>query len=216
MWALLAVVATAAAVLSFSALSDLALLCGFHERLTWMMPVVVDAGAAAGALIWLGTSSPIRALRFARSLTWVLLASSVMGNAVVHYLAAYGLRPAWWLVVIVSAVAPSVLGSVIHLAVLVGRDVSMSPAIGLDVVEEPETPTVPPIPASVGVSAPAPKRVRMTETSDSLVSRTRELLPIGHVKLSRALGVGEYQAKQLLKQAKAEAPRNGVKVLEDA
>ena len=51
---LLAVVAAAAAVLSFSALRDLALLCGFAAELAWLLPVVVDAGAAAGSLVWLG------------------------------------------------------------------------------------------------------------------------------------------------------------------
>jgi hypothetical protein len=121
MWCLLAVVAGAAAVLSFSALRDLALLCGFAPSLAWLLPIVVDAGAAAGCLIWLGPDVGGTCIRFARTLTWLLLASSVAGNAVVHGLTAYGLRPAWWLVVLVSAVAPAVLGAVVHLAVLVGR-----------------------------------------------------------------------------------------------
>lgn len=121
MWLLLAVVAAAAAVLSFSALRDLATLCGFSTRLAWLLPIVVDAGAATGCLVWLRADRGSIPTRFARSLTWLLLASSVAGNAVVHGLTAYGLRPAWWLVVLVSAVAPAVLGAVVHLAVLVGR-----------------------------------------------------------------------------------------------
>ena len=48
---LLLVVAAAAAVLSFAALRDLALLCGFAPTLAWLLPVVVDAGAAAGSLV---------------------------------------------------------------------------------------------------------------------------------------------------------------------
>lgn len=120
MWVLLVVVASAAAVLSFSALRDLAILCGFHERLAWLLPLVVDAGAAAGCLVWLGRH-PGAGRRFARTLTWTLLASSVAGNAVVHGLTAYHLAAPWWLVVMVSAIAPAVLGAVVHLAVLISR-----------------------------------------------------------------------------------------------
>ena len=46
LYLLLTVVAGAAAMLSFAALRDLALLCGFGLRLAWLLPVVVDAGAA--------------------------------------------------------------------------------------------------------------------------------------------------------------------------
>ena len=220
MWTLLGIVAASAAVLSFSALKDLADLCGFHPKLSPLLPLVVDAGAAAGCLVWLSPKDVTKeARRFARALTWVLLASSVAGNAIVHGLSAYGLRPHWTLVVAVSAIAPGVLGAIVHLSVLVGR---VQHVVQLDVQEPapvaapPETRTVPPIPASVGVSPPATKPSMVGQSTDSLVSRTRELLPIGHVKLARELQVGEYRAKQLLKQAKAEAPRNGVKVLEDA
>jgi hypothetical protein len=118
---LLLVVAAAAAVLSFAALRDLALLCGFAPTLAWLLPVVVDAGAAAGSLVWLGGWAAGPARRFARALALALLGSSVAANALGHGLAAFRLAPAWWVVVIVSAVAPAVLGAVVHLAVLVGR-----------------------------------------------------------------------------------------------
>ena len=121
LFGLLAVVATAAAVLSFSALRDLALLCGFAPELAWLLPVVVDAGAAAGSLVWLGGRTHELARRFARTLALTLLGLSVGANALAHGLDAYRLAPAWWVVVIVSAIAPAVLGAVVHLAVLVGR-----------------------------------------------------------------------------------------------
>ncbi|MDQ2707633.1 MAG: hypothetical protein M3Z25_08355 [Actinomycetota bacterium] len=89
---------------------------------------MVDAGAAAGCLVWLGAASVERARRFARSLTWLLLGSSVTGNAVVHGLSAYHREPPWWLVVAVSAVAPAVLGAVVHLAVLVAQTTT-APAV---------------------------------------------------------------------------------------
>lgn len=121
LYGLLLVVAGAAAVLSFSALRDLALVSGFAPVLAWLLPVVVDAGAAAGSLVWLGGWSGEAARRFARCLALALLGLSVAANALGHGLAAFALAPAWWVVVIVSAVAPAVLGAVVHLAVLVGR-----------------------------------------------------------------------------------------------
>src|SRR5690242_19107602 len=121
LFGLLAVVAAAAAVLSFSALRDLALLCGFGPGLAWLLPVVVDAGAAAGSLVWLGGRIQEITRRFGRAQALSLLGLSVAANALARGLGAYRLAPAWWVVVIVSAIAPAVLGAVVHLAVLVGR-----------------------------------------------------------------------------------------------
>lgn len=138
MWLLLAVVAGAAAVLSFASLRDLAAVCGFSPSLAWLLPVVVDAGAAAGCTVWLGQHGPPTARRYSRVLTLLLLAASVAGNAVVHGLAAYGARPHWALVVAVSAVAPAVLGAVVHLAVLVGRPVTThKPHLSVDAAPGP-------------------------------------------------------------------------------
>lgn len=124
---LLTIVAAAAAVLSFAALRDLALICGFSPQLAWLLPVTVDAGAAAGSMVWLGRVVVREAMVFARALALTLLFLSVLANAVGHGLAAFGMRPAWWVVVIVSAIAPSVLGAVVHLAVLVGRPEATQP-----------------------------------------------------------------------------------------
>lgn len=121
LYGLLSVVAGAAAVLSFAALRDLALLSGFAPQLAWLLPVVVDAGAAAASLVWLGGRTARAARTFARTLALALLGLSVAANALGHGLEAFRLAPEWWVVVIVSAVAPAVLGAVVHLAVLVGR-----------------------------------------------------------------------------------------------
>src|SRR3954453_12067789 len=66
LYLLLAIVAGAAAMLSFAALRDLAELCGFARVLAWLLPVVVDAGAAAGSLVWLRAGTGQRARRVAR------------------------------------------------------------------------------------------------------------------------------------------------------
>lgn len=180
MWMLLTVVATAAAVLSFSALRDLALLCGFHEELAFLLPIVIDAGAGAGCLVWLGTNSVEQARVFARSLTWTLLASSVAGNAVVHGLSAYHLAAPWGLVVAVSAIAPGVLGAVVHLAVLVGRKGLASEAQN-DISGADDGPV-------------DELRIRAVEIIESRGGQ------VGRSTLARELDVSEWQARRLLEE----------------
>lgn len=132
LYLLLLVVAAAAAVLSFDALKGLALICGFTPELAWLLPVTIDAGAAASSIVWLGTAAP-GARSYGRTLALVLLASSVGGNALGHGLAAYGVKPHWGVVVAVSAIAPAVLGALVHLVVLAGRPQSpTSPPTGRD------------------------------------------------------------------------------------
>lgn len=192
LFALLAIVATAAAILSFDALRGLALLSDFTPSLAWLLPVVVDAGAAAGTSVWL-TRATGRPHTFGRALALVLLASSVGGNAVSHGLSAYGLRPPWWLVVVVSAIAPAVLGAVVHLAVLVGRAPTreraepVSPADRDDAGEERD---------DAGDRAGEPGDDRAAELIAAGAGRRR---------LARELEISEYEARRLL----GGAGRNG-------
>lgn len=194
MWLLLAVVAGAAAVLSFASLRDLAELCGFTPGLAWLLPVVIDAGAAAGCLTWLGSAAATPARRFARSLTIVLLASSVAGNAVVHGLAAYRLAPSWWLVVAVSAVAPAVLGAVIHLAVLVAQSATGAAETAVDSLDDQTE------------GDDTSDDCQGSPYTDASASRAAELIDAGagRRRLAKELGMSEHEARQLLAQ------RNGV------
>ncbi|MDN5861565.1 MAG: DUF2637 domain-containing protein [Pseudonocardia sp.] len=204
LYGLLSVVATAAAVLSFSALRDLALTCGFVPQLAWLLPVVVDAGAAAGSLVWLGGHAATAARSFARALAVSLLSLSVAANALGHGLAAFALAPAWWVIVIVSAVAPAVLGAVVHLAVLVGR-----PVPGPDPDDEP-------IPYELTGEAYEAGLLdehglsRLWEVAPPARGegdRAAELIAAGagRRRLSRELGVTEYEARQLLARSRASA-----------
>lgn len=201
LFGLLLVVAGAAAVLSFAALRDLALLCGFSANLAWLLPVVVDAGAAAGSLVWLGNRSALTARRFARALALGLLALSVMANALGHGLDAYRLAPPWWVVVAVSAIAPAVLGAVVHLSVLVGRG---EPA--RSTAEEVEPEIDPDLFDDNGVSRwwqdaspvdPSYQRDRAAALIEAGVGRRR---------LSRELGMTEYEARQLLGRYRTDQP----------
>lgn len=123
-WLGLAVVLAAAAILSFDGLRELALSVSIPVDLAWLLPVVVDAGAAVSCACWLSREVPEDAQLFARALTWSLLGGTVAGNAAQLGMRAEGVTPAWWVAVIVGAVAPAVLGAVVHLAVLVGRGVA--------------------------------------------------------------------------------------------
>lgn len=221
LYALLAVVATAAAVLSFAALRDLALLCGFGSGLAPLLPVVIDAGAAAGSLAWLAPWTAPAATRYGRALALVLLTASVGGNALGHGLDAYRLAPAWWVVVVVSALAPAVLGALVHLVVLVGRPVGVSPpatvgelvaakggeewrGTGEDVAETAPTRVAlrlaPPPPPTPGDD------VEMVEVDD-LAARVAEIVARdgGRRTVMEELGVSEYKARRLLDEHKARA-----------
>ena len=206
LYSLLGIVATAAAVLSFSALRDLALVCGFAPQLAWLLPVVVDAGAAAGSLVWLGGRVARAARIFARALALSLLALSVAANALGHGLAAFGLAPAWWVVVIVSAIAPAVLGAVVHLAVLVGRPEPTT--TGEEITDEEPVPyelTAEAYDAGLLDEHGMSSLWRDAPPTGAEEDRTTELIAagVGRRRLSRELGVTEYQARQLLARTRA-------------
>ena len=206
---LLAAVAAAAAVLSFAALRDLALVCGFAPELVWLLPVVVDAGAAAGSLVWLGGAVSTTARRFARALALGLLTLSVAANALGHGLEAFGLAPAWWVVVIVSAIAPAVLGAVVHLAVLVGRtdrhgeEAPIAYTITREAYEAD-------LLTEDGLSHlwdDAPPAA-FDENPDREPDRAAALIAagVGRRRLSRELDITEYEARRLLADARTTNP----------
>jgi hypothetical protein len=128
LYLLLIVVAAAAAVLSFTGIRELALLCGFDPWLAWLLPITIDAGAGAASIVWLGPWCPPGARKYGRVLALLLLVgASIGGNALSHGLSAFGIRPDWMVVVGVSAIAPAVLGALVHLVVLVGRPAAAQP-----------------------------------------------------------------------------------------
>lgn len=208
LYGLLLIVAAAAAVLSFAALRDLALVCGFAPQLAWLLPVVVDAGAAAGSLVWLGGWSAESARRFARSLALALLGLSVAANALGHGLAAFALAPAWWVVVAVSAVAPAVLGAVVHLAVLVGRpddEPSTGPAGGFDELGGHDADDEHADAVAAGLlderglsrlwdtAPPTAERMTAEQRAEALIAEGA-----GRRRLAQELDISEYQARRLL------------------
>lgn len=225
LYLLLAVVAAAAAVLSFAALRDLAIVCGFDRGLAWLLPVVIDAGAAAGSLAWLGSGAP-NARRTGRAMALVLLASSIGGNALGHALTSGLLPRDGWIVVGVSAVAPAVLGALVHLVVLAVRTAPATDeehqSVEADapvVVVEDETPQffAPPTPEVEVVAemvrdvtrhglrlAPAPQPSDDEGAEDE--PRTLEEMVAagwGRGRIARALRIKPHEARALLEAARA-------------
>ena len=109
------------------------------------------------------------------ALSLALLGLSVAANALGHGLAAFALAPAWWVVVVVSAIAPAVLGAVVHLAVLVGRPAETALPSGTDGQDPP----------------------------DRAVALIAE--GAGRRRLSRELDISEYEARRLLTRSRADA-----------
>ncbi len=126
-------VAVAAAVLSFDSLTGLAHLAGVTGRvggfrLSWLLPIAVDAYAVTATRVWLRTAGTARTAAYARRNAVGAIVLSVAGNATFHGLTAAGVATlattgwGWLLVVAVSAVPPVMLGLVAHLHALVSGD----------------------------------------------------------------------------------------------
>jgi len=109
----------AAAVASYSALWQLAVLCGWSHRTAFLFPLTIDAYAVAALRVWLSRStSASSARRRARRAAVGAIAASMAGNAVLHAALAGDIRVTWPVVVVVSAVPPVTLGLVSHLFAL--------------------------------------------------------------------------------------------------
>lgn len=174
LWTGLAVVLAAAAVLSFFGLRELAISVRIEAPLAWLLPIAVDAGAAVSCATWLSRGGAADTRRFACWLTWALLTLTVVGNAAQLGMHANGVTPPWWVAVLVGAVPPTVVGGVVHLAVLVGRG-------------RPAT-----HPGEAG-----------EQPGDGLEAKVRALVattdqPVGRGTVMKELGVTEHQARKLL------------------
>lgn len=187
-------VALAAAALSYQSLARLGELCGYGG-LSWLYPLVVDAGAAASCATWLHTRG-----RQPLVMTWALLSVSVLLNGTTHFLTSTGTAPGWLLVVGVAAVPPTVLGLCVHLAVGMGAPAhretpAVSPALppAQPAAESPVPPARPkrentrPTKREILPPAPDPQRVR--ELSDS---------GMGRRAIARETGLSEHVVRQLL------------------
>ncbi|AEA27903.1 hypothetical protein Psed_5776 [Pseudonocardia dioxanivorans CB1190] len=133
-WAGLAVVGAAAAIMSFTALADLAELLGVRATLhapwdpawgaslkvAWLLPLTIDVFAAVATRVWLRRRTNAEALAYARRAAWAAIGATIVGNGAHGALTATADHP-WPAAVVVSAVPAVALGGMVHLAHLVGR-----------------------------------------------------------------------------------------------
>ena len=113
-WAflLMAIVAVAAAWISFSALTGLARLA--HIWPPQLLPLAIDAYAVASTRLWLRGGPTVK--RWAMVNSFGAIAISIAGNAAYHGLAADGVKHIpWQLAASVAAVAPLTLWLVVHM-----------------------------------------------------------------------------------------------------
>jgi len=209
----LVVVLTAAAVLSFAALRDLAIAVRVHEQLAFLLPIAVDAGAAVSCTVWLSPAVQADARRFACWLTWLLLGATVIGNAGQLGMHAHGITPPWWVAVLVGAIPPAIVGGVVHLLVLVNRTPT-APAQKDEPVEESAYldergmsrfwETAPPAEVVTTEQTKTPRKslpAAPVDIDPELEQRARKLIASGsgRVVLQQELRISEYRAKQLVK-----------------
>ncbi|WP_097319244.1 DUF2637 domain-containing protein [Paractinoplanes atraurantiacus] len=113
------IAAISAAVASFAGLRGLAQVAGWPDRLAWLLPVTIDAYAMTSSRVWLaGALGSNRARRFARANAIGAIATSIVGNAGYHLVAAGLVAISWPIVVLVGAVPAAVLGLTAHLHAL--------------------------------------------------------------------------------------------------
>lgn len=199
----MAVVLIAAAVLSFSALRDLAIQVRVPIELAWLMPICVDAGAAVATNVWLSRRNSDEAERFARRLTWALLTLTVAGNATHQGLTAAGIVPPWWVAVLVGAIPAGVVGSVVHLAVLVGRKAEVLPVFAPAPELTPE-----PVWELLAGEDTSEHQPDTSEHQDDLEERARAMAAagVGRPTLVKELGIKDHVAKRLVREARQVAP----------
>ncbi|MCP2363089.1 hypothetical protein HD597_010109 [Nonomuraea thailandensis] len=154
----LAVVVTAAVVLSFSALQGLGQFAGFGDwtlplvdvdfPLALLLPLCIDAYGAVAARIATNRAYSETTRKHAMIHSGIAIGVGVLGNAAYHLIEAHvielggGVLVA--LVIVVSVVPPVALGALVHLMSECGRD-----------RQEAEQ-----VPAAAAVPAPAPAQVR--------------------------------------------------------
>jgi len=136
-WFGLGVVGAAAAIMSFTALSDLARLLGVTALMNWpgveaggipvawLLPLTVDVLAAVATRVWLTRRTNHEALEYARRAAWAAIVATVVGNGAHGYLVSAATGEPWAASVVVSAVPALALGAMVHLAHLVGRGPAM-------------------------------------------------------------------------------------------
>ena len=122
-------IAAGAFVLSFAALTDLAVMAGISPALAWIWPVIVDGLIVAATVSIVALAGHDRRTM---AYPWVLLLGgavvSTAANAVHAILAADGAGVPAWVSAVVASMPPVVLLAVTHLSVVLVQKAGTKPA----------------------------------------------------------------------------------------
>jgi hypothetical protein len=178
----MAAVALAAAVSSYSGLATLATDCGWHHRLSLLLPLTIDAYAMVATRAWLAQTTARRTRRWARGNAIGAITVSVAGNAASHAATAGVIHITWPIVVAVSAIPSIVLGLITHLWHLVDPPVNTSIVDPAPAVAAPQSVDPRPVPVDSGQAAPpAPRFGEIDPSPTALAPAAPRALP-AHVE----------------------------------
>jgi len=202
----MAVAAASAAIASFTGLRGLAEVAGWPGRLAWLLPITIDAYAMTSTRVWLaGTPAAARARRFARANAIGAIATSIIGNAAYHLVAAGLLRISWPIVVLVGAVPAAVLGLTAHLHAL--RTV-VDPERDLAPADQNRTESRPEARPRTGPRRPKPRTdedlMEAARQADARYRAAHEGRPITRDALRSALRIAGPKATEIRRQLAAD------------
>jgi hypothetical protein len=170
-----------AAVLSFNSSRDLADACGFHDWLSWVWPVCLDAVAYTATRIWLSRTTDDNTRRYARGLALIGISLSLMANGLDLFLSVEKLAPVWGVVLLVGAIPPAMLAAVIHMLVMrrgLTAHRARKPATPKATpAPKPATPKTAPPPATPEPVAELATVTQMSATAPDWFTPDMELVP---------------------------------------
>lgn len=112
----LGVVGATAIAASSSTLVGLADYVGWHGKIAWALPACIDMLALAAGRVWLNEDATGEARAYARRVSMVAIAISILGNAIGHIVGMDNVSPVKVvLAIIVGSIPPAALAAVGHL-----------------------------------------------------------------------------------------------------
>lgn len=169
-----------AAVLSFNSSRDLADACGFHDWLSWVWPVCLDAVAYTATRIWLSRNTDDSTRLYARRLALSGISLSLAANGLDLFLSVEKMAPIWGVVLLVGAIPPAMLAAVIHMLVM-RRGLTAHRA---KKTATPKTTTPKPVKTPTPALPPAPEPVaelatvtQMSATAPDWLTPDMDLVP---------------------------------------
>jgi hypothetical protein len=169
-----------AAVLSFNSSRDLADACGFHDWLSWVWPLCLDAVAYTATRIWLSRNTDDTTRLYARRLALAGITLSLAANGLDLFLSVEKLAPAWGVVLLVGAIPPAMLAAVIHMLVMrrgLTAHRTKKTTTPKTTIPKPATPKTPAPPATPEPTAELATVTQMSATAPHWLTPGTELVP---------------------------------------